>query len=194
MHRLQELQQGFARVPGRILRAFHHIVPFQRGQGDARDVRDAERLREMAVARHNAFEHPPVIVHQVHFVHCQHDMLDAQQGYQVGVPPRLRDDPCAGVHEDDRQVCRRAAGNHVAGVLLMSRRVSDDEFPPVGREIAVSHVDGDALLAFRLQPVEQEGIINVVARVAITLRVAFQRVELVFIQFLAVIQQAPDER
>ena len=39
----------------------------------------------------------------------------------------------------------------------MARRVGDDELPPGGVEVAVGHVDRDALLALGAQPVGQEG-------------------------------------
>jgi hypothetical protein len=39
----------------------------------------------------------------------------------------------------------------------MSRRVGDDERTPRGGKEPVRDVDGDALLALRLEPVEQQG-------------------------------------
>ena len=45
----------------------------------------------------------------------------------------------------------------------MPRGVGDDEFSPVRSEVAVSHVDGDALLAFRRKAVNQEREIKRVA-------------------------------
>ena len=116
-------------------------------------------------------------------------MFDAQQRDEERVAACLRDDPRAGIDE----VGRRAAGNHIAGVLFVSRRVGDDELAFVRREIAVGHVDGNALFAFGLQSVEQQCVVDVVAGVAHALAVAFEGVELVFIDFLAVKQQPPDE-
>ena len=116
-------------------------------------------------------------------------MLDAEQRDQVGVATRLRDDSRACVDKDDGKVGRRAAGYHVARVLFVPRRVGNDEFPLVGREVAVCHVDGDALLALCLQSVEQQGVVYVVAGIAHALAVPLQRVELVFVDFLAVKQQ-----
>ena len=98
----------------------------------------------------------------------------------------LRDNSRAGVDEDDCQVCRRAAGNHVTGILFVSRSIGYDKLTVVGREITVSYVDGNTLLPFSLQSVEQQSIVNVFACVAHPFAVALQSVELVFIQFLAV--------
>ena len=50
----------------------------------------------------------------------------------------------------------RGAGDHVARVLLVARRVGDDELALVGGEEAVGDVDGDALLALGRQAVDQQ--------------------------------------
>ena len=105
----------------------------------------------------------------------------------------LGDDAGTGIYQDDGQVGSRTAGNHVTGILFVSRSVGDDELTVVGREITVSHVDGDTLFTFGFQSVEQQGIVDVFAGVTHTLAVAFQGIKLVFIQFLTVEQQTSDE-
>ena len=61
------------------------------------------------------------------------------------------------VDQDDGEVGGRGAGRHVAGVLLVARRVGDDERCAwLGGEIAVGDVDRDALLALGLEPVDQQ--------------------------------------
>ena len=186
VHRLQEIQQGRPRVPRRAGGLLHHIVPVQGRQRDARHVGHAQRLDELAVLRHNRIEPLFGEIHQVHLVHGQHHVLDAQQGNEERMAARLRDDAQAGIHQDDSQVGRRAARNHVARILLMSRRVGNDELALVGREVAVGHVNGDALLALGLQPVQQQRIVDMVAGIAHALAVALQRIELVFVYLLAV--------
>src|SRR5256885_11974144 len=54
-------------------------------------------------------------------------------------------------------------GDHVARVLLMARRVADDELAAFGGEVAVGHVDGDALLAFGRQAVGQQRQVGLAA-------------------------------
>ena len=56
-------------------------------------------------------------------------------------------DAVARVDQQDRDVGRRRAGRHVARVLLVARRVGEDELAPRRGEVAVGDVDGDALLA-----------------------------------------------
>ena len=101
-------------------------------------------------------EHAPVEVDQVHLVDRQHEIGDAEQLRDLRVPPRLRADAVARVDEEDGDVRRRRAGRHVARVLLVARRVGEDELPPRGREIAVRDVDRDALLALGLQAVGEQ--------------------------------------
>ena len=97
-----------------------------------------------------------VVADQVHLVDRQHDVADAQQRDDEAVAPRLGQHALARIDQDDRQLGGRGAGRHVAGVLLVARRVGDDELALVGREEAVGDVDGDALLALGLQAVDQQ--------------------------------------
>ena len=48
------------------------------------------------------------------------------------------------------------AGGHVARVLLVARRIRDDELALRGGEVAIGHVDGDALFALGLQSVHDK--------------------------------------
>ena len=130
---------------------------------------------------------------KVHLIDRQDDVMDAEERDEEGVAARLGDDTRASIHEDDGEVGRRAAGNHVAGILLVPRRVGDDKLAVVGREVAVSHVDGDALLALGLETVEKEGVVNMVARITHTLAVALEGNQLVFVEFLAVEKQSTDQ-
>ncbi len=62
----------------------------------------------------------------------------------------------AGIDQHDGCIGAGGGSHHVAGVLLVAGRVANDEFAVFGREIAVGHVDGDALLAFGGQSVGQQ--------------------------------------
>ena len=195
MHRFEEVQQRGAVVPRRALRAFHHVVALEGGEGEAMNIGDAERGDKCAIVLHDFVKHLLVEVHQVHFVHSQCHVLDAEQRAEIGVAARLRDHARAGVHENNGEVGGRAARNHVARILLVSRSVGDDKLALVGREVAICHVDGDALLALGFQTVEQQGVVNLAcAGIAHALGVALQGRELVFVEFFRVKQQAADER
>ena len=69
----------------------------------------------------------------------------------------------AGVDQHHGEVGGRRAGRHVAGVLLVTRRVGDDEPAPLGGEEAVGDVDRDALLALASSPSTSKREIEIVA-------------------------------
>ena len=95
-------------------------------------------------------------IDQVHLVDRQHDIADAEQRDDRGMATGLLDQPVAGIDQQDGEIGVRRAGRHVARELLVARRVGDDEGAPRAGEEAVGDVDGDALLALGLQPVEQQ--------------------------------------
>ena len=101
--------------------------------------------------------------------------------------PCLSDNTRTGIYQNNGQVGSAAAGNHITGVLLVSRCIGDDELTLVGGEITVGHINSDTLLAFGLQAVQQQGIVYL-SRSGITNTpgVALQRLQLVLIQFLAI--------
>ena len=96
------------------------------------------------------------VIDDVHLVDGDDDVLDAQQRDDESVPLGLHQDAVAGVDQNDGQVGGRCAGRHVAGVLLVARRIGDDEFAFVRREIAVRDVDRDPLLPLVLQAIGEQ--------------------------------------
>ncbi|MNL03383.1 hypothetical protein D3C87_1239200 [compost metagenome] len=138
---------------------------------------------------------------QIHLVDGHDHVLDLQQlqdgrvalGLRQQFGPAVLHGHARGVHQHDGGVRRAGAGHHVAGVLLVARRVGDDELAARGGEVAVGHVDGDALLALGFQAVGQQRKIDLLAGGALVLGVG-QRGQLVGEHGLAVIQQAADQR
>ena len=102
-----------------------------------------------------------VPVDEVHLVDAHDDVRDAQQRRDERVPARLLDDAVARVDEDDREVGRRRAGDHVARVADVAGGVGDDEAAPRRREVAVRDVDRDALLALGAQAVGEQREVDV---------------------------------
>ena len=78
--------------------------------------------------------------------------------------PALLDQPVAGIDEHERNVGGGRAGDHVARVLNVARRVGDDELATRRREVAVRDIDGDALFAFGPQPIGEQREVDVVER------------------------------
>ena len=192
-HRLKEVEERRTGVPRRTLALFHHVIAVEGGKGDAHHVADAQRTDEAHIFIDYRVKYLLVETDEVHLIDRQDNMMDTEEGDEERVAACLGDDTRASVHEDDGKVGRRAAGNHVAGILLVPRRVGDDKLAVVGREVAVSHVDGDALLALGLETVEEEGVVNMVARITHTLAVALEGNQLVFVEFLAVEKQSTDQ-
>ena len=69
----------------------------------------------------------------------------------------------AGIDQENGDIGVAGAGRHVAGVLLVARGIDDDEAPVRRLEITPGDVDGDALLALGLEPVEQQAEIDLLA-------------------------------
>ena len=134
-----------------------------------------ERRLDLAKARLGELD-------QVDLVHRQHDMADAEQGDDGGMPARLLDQALARIDQQDGELGIGGAGRHVARVLLVARRVGDDEGAPGRGEEAIGDVDGDALLALGLQPVEQQGEVELVLGRAEAPRIVAQRGDLVVMQ------------
>ncbi len=107
--------------------------------------------------------------------------------------PGLGEHPLARVDEDHRHLGGGGAGDHVARVLLVPRRVGDDELALVGGEEAVGDVDGDPLLALGLQAVEQQGVVDILPLRADPLAVRLKGGQLVLEDHLRVPQQAADQ-
>ena len=192
-HGFQVFKQGRAVVPGRALAARGEVVAAQGRQRDGRHLGNAQQRGQVAVGRHDLGEARLAVVHQVHLVHRQHDVADAQQGDDVAVPARLREQALARIHQHHGQLRRARAGGHVARVLLMARAVGHDELAPVGAEEAVGHVDGDALLALGGEAVHQQGEIQRAVLRAEAPAVGVERGQLVLGDELGVVQQAPDQ-
>ena len=119
---------------------------------------------------------------EVHLVDRQHDAADAEQRHDDGVPARLREQALGGVDQQDGEVGGGGAGRHVARVLDVAGRVGDDEAAVRRGEEAVGDVDGDALLALRLQPVDEQREVDVLAVRAVLLGIALQLRDLVLHQ------------
>ena len=113
-------------------------------------------------------------------------MLDLQQARDERVAAGLLDYSVSGVDQDDGQIRRRGACHHVARVLNVPRRVCDDELALGRGEVAIGHIDRDALLPLRTQAVGQQRQIHVF--VTALLARLLHRLPLIFKNGFAVVQ------
>ena len=121
-------------------------------------------------------------------------MTNAEEGEDRGVAAGLRHHALAGVDEDDREIGGRCAGRHVARVLLVTRRVGDDEGAFVGRKRTIGDVDRDALLAFRLEAVDQKRQVECAAQGTVPLAVSRHPGKLVLEDEFGFVEQSADQR
>ncbi|MNI73051.1 hypothetical protein D3C73_1290290 [compost metagenome] len=77
-------------------------------------------------------------------------MFDPQQRGDKTVAASLVQHTFTCINQQDRQIACGCTGGHVPGVLLMPWRIGDNKFAFLRGEIAVGHVDGDALLTLGL--------------------------------------------
>jgi len=178
---LEVAQQRRAAVPVHALGALDDVVALERRDRPAGHLGHLQPRHPGAEVRADAAERILVVADQVHLVDGQHDARDPQQPGDRRVAAAVREQPL-GVDEHHGEVGRRGAGDHVARVLRMPRRVGDDEPPPRRLEVPVGDVDRDALLALGAQPVGEAGEVD--------LRVG----DLVRHQRLGVVEQAADQR
>ena len=153
----------------------------------------AERFGEFPVVGFDLAKDALAIVDKVDLVDREHDVAHAKQRHDDRMAMRLGQQTLARVDQHDGEVGVGGAGRHVAGELLVARRVGDDERALFGGEIAIGDVDGDALFAFGLEPVDQQRIIDILAGGAEFFRVARRVRQLVVEDELLLVQHPPDE-
>ncbi|CAB3731085.1 hypothetical protein LMG24076_05454 [Trinickia soli] len=186
LHRqlFEHVEQRLARIPGHALAREHDVVALERRHGHEQHVGQTQLTRKLHIGVADLVEARLAVVDQVHLVDRHDHVLQAQQLHDRAVAFRLRQQDRAaffvlrhtrGVDQDDRRMRRRSARHHVARVLLVARRVGDDELAPRRGEVAIGHVDRDALLALGFQAVGQQRQIDFVAHGALVLRTRERR-------------------
>ena len=192
VHAFQVAEQRRPGIPRGVRGGIHHVVAIEGAQGDELHILDVEAWQEALEGVADLVEAGFGPTHQIHLVDRDHQVRDPQQRGQVGVTAGLFDDSLAGIDQHDRQIRRRGARDHVAGVLHMARGVGHDELAPRRGEVAVGDIDGDALLALGPESVGQVGEVDLAATsdVGGTL----QRLQLILHDRLGVVEQPADER
>ena len=141
----------------------------------------------------NIIEAAPLEPDEVHLVDGEHDLPDAEQATNKGVPLGLRQHAFARVDQDHGELGGRSAGRHIARVLLVPRRIGDDKGALRRRKEPIGDVDRDALLPLVLEPVEQQREINLVTGRTEPPGFALQCAELVVEDRTAFVEQPTDQ-
>ena len=168
-HDLDQLELGQQRrpvEPAHIATGIDDVVAVQRRYRQEAHVGHVQPVGEVAVIGNDLLEPGLGVVDQVHLVDCDHEVTNAEQIADETVPPGLQLHAVARIDQDHRQAGGGSAGGHVAGVLLVSRGIGDNELALVGGEKPIGDIDGDALLPLRLQAIDQQRQIDLAAHAA----------------------------
>jgi hypothetical protein len=132
-------------------------------------------------------------VDKIDLVDRKYDVAHAEQRNDDRMAMSLREQPLARVDEHNREIGVGRASRHVAGELLMTGRIRDDERALFGGEVTIGDVDRDALLSLGLEPIDQERVVDILPGRAELLRVSLKRRKLVVEDQFLFVKQAPDE-
>ena len=174
---------------------------FEAGAGDIRAVArgdghelpgfQADLRKEDFVFRDDVVEDLLAVIDEVHLVHRDDDLADAEQREEVAVPPRLLAHALVRSDEQHRRIGARRAGDHVLQELLVPRRVDDDVGTAGRLELDLRGVDRDVLLLLLEQRIEQEGVFKLHPLLAAR---RLDLLDLAVGQRLRVVEDAADER
>ena len=127
MHRFEIVQQAGAVKPRHLPALLNYVIAFERADRDEVKIQSLQARGIVGELGANLLEYLLAVPDQVHFVHRDYDVLNAQQRCNECVPARLRQYAVARIHQYDCEIGRGRAGRHVAGVLLVARSIRDDE-------------------------------------------------------------------
>ncbi|VIO69896.1 hypothetical protein CI41S_21430 [Bradyrhizobium ivorense] len=181
-------------VPVSVAGAIDDIVAVPGRDRDRNDRFEAKIAGKGHIVGDDPIKGLFAVVDEVDLVHRQDEMADTKERTDERVALGLDQHTLAGIDEDDSELGIRGARCHVASILLVAGRVGHHERAPFRRKETIGHIDGDALLSFRLKPVDEQREIDVTAGSAVLGAVPFQRRHLIIVDHLAVVQQAADQR
>ncbi len=166
------------------------VVAIAARDGNERGGIHADARKERAVFGLDALEVRAVVADEVHLVHQDREVPNAQHRHHVAVPARVLLDAFVGVDDQERGFGAGRAGDHVLQELDVAGRVDDDVVASARLEEHARGVDRDALRAFVLQRVEQEGVFERLRRARAQ---RLDLLELSFGQRVRVGKQAADD-
>ncbi len=181
-------------IPRHVRALLGDVVTLEGRQRQKGHLFDTDLLREFTVVLDDGAKGFLRVIDKVHLVDGHGNVTDAHQRHQIAVTARLREDALACIDHQNRRIGGRSTSDHIARVLLMAGRIGDDELTLVGREETIRDVDGDALLAFGGEAIDEQCEVEIIALRAHLLRVRLKRGKLVIEKHLRLIQQAADQR
>ena len=100
------------------------------------------------------------VIHEIHFIDREYKVFDSHQCTDTAVSSRLHEYTLLGIHKDNGKLRKGSAYCHVSCIFFVSWCVCHDKTSLVCRKIAVSHINGNALLTLCHQSVQKERIVD----------------------------------
>src|SRR5260370_4139734 len=185
------LQQRGTVILRHALAAIDDVVSLEGADGHALHVGNSQLSREHQEIVLQFAEDIFAVAGQIHLVDGGEYIGNSEEGSDEGVTSRLGEETFCSVNQNNRQIRRGRARRHISRVLFVSWSIGNDEFAPRRREIAVSHVDGDALFAFGTQAIGEQRKIDWSSRAVDA--ALLHRSKLIFVHGLGIVQETPDE-
>src|SRR5580704_4714391 len=128
-NRFKMFQQRGTEVPRGTPARCDDVIPFKSADWNAEQFWNFEAFCECRQIALMLCKDLFRKIDEIHFVDGRDDVTDPKQRGDKSMPPRLRENAFARIDQNDSQVCRGRAGDHVTRVLFVARRVGDDELP-----------------------------------------------------------------
>ena len=192
-HFLEMLDERRARIPVHVRGGRRNVVAENGRERDRGRIPEIELPAQRTEIVFDFAEHVFRPADEIHLVDGENDVFDADEVEDRRMTLGLLLDARSRIDEYDRNIGVRCPRRHVARVLLMAWRVDDDEAARIGIEILPGDVDGDALLAFGHETVEQHREVGKIGAGGLASRAA-DILALIFIKIGGIPEQAPDQR
>ena len=144
-------------VPGHGIRPDGDIVALSRRNRHHMQRRDPDGGQIGADIRLDRGKARGIVAGHIHLVHRHHHLAHAQQMQQIAMPARLFLHAIHRIDHQHRGGGGGRAGDHVLQELLVTGRIDDEIGTRCRVETDLRRVDGDALVAFGLEGIQQEG-------------------------------------
>ena len=153
---LQVVQKCWTVIPRRLFTLVDYIISILGADRDKYHVLDIESLRHLLIVCDNLVIYIFTEINQVHLVDSHQNMRYSEKRRNITVAYCLLQYTMSCIDENDAQVGSTCTRHHVAGILNMSRSISDDKLAFRCSKIAVSHIDGDALFALSTETIREQ--------------------------------------
>src|SRR5205823_7849605 len=158
--RFEKVQKFWTLIPGHPLARFGNEIAFERRYRNAKHRRAAQTVDELIEVVADFLKPLAPVIDQIHLVDRNNEVPDAEKMRDERMPAGLRHHAVSRVDQDDGEIAVAGAGNQVSRVLFVAWSIGNNELPLWRSEVTIGHIDGDALFAFCLQSVGQQGKID----------------------------------